>query len=186
MSATDSSHQQKADDLLRSLESFLANGRNIDNYDLPEDIDYKYVSEKTATNIFRLIARKTSTKLENGAAMPKTPRRMRIARRIDYVLARRRMDTAQRIEDAQRARDQLDANLGRVYEFLWAARQPGQEVDFPVADYPRLVDRLAKLRKVIGNIEKMAKSALDGEATDPESDGEWDGDLTFMDVPSFA
>jgi hypothetical protein len=102
-------------------------------------------------------------------AVPETPYREKIARRVDVQLARRALHTSERILAAQYIDESITANVPPLAKFLRAARQT--ELRFPTSAEGLLVN-IAHLRKNMDDMEEMIMGHVDFEVTEADEDGD--------------
>ncbi|KAJ7736826.1 hypothetical protein B0H16DRAFT_1891791 [Mycena metata] len=148
--------QREANNLRNLLE-------HVQEHGLPDSlipwpaIDYNEVSTPTCTAVLAL--------LQAGHAAPtapETPERVRVAREIDYVLAKRDYLVKQRVCDAQRLEALIKEHLPTILHPLQAARRSGDEQSlFPDVNKDKIVESLHALRRAMNAVEDMVRSSTD-------------------------
>ncbi|KAJ7185361.1 hypothetical protein C8R46DRAFT_377067 [Mycena filopes] len=175
------SDQAKAEALIRALVPIADSPTALDSHHYPQ-IDYAGVSTESCYTLTSMLRCRGD---KSGATVPKTPKREKVARRIDYQLARRRLQSAEeqlsifdRILTSQDLEDNIVENIELVCNFLRAARQPHLDFAFPKSQI-ELVRCFKRAHEALYEAEDLMKGSFDSEETEPDSDGPESGNTTL-------
>ncbi|KAJ7822756.1 hypothetical protein B0H13DRAFT_1919978 [Mycena leptocephala] len=157
--------QAEAKSLLEQL--VLLNKMNMEQSDNALDwpmVDYNQVPTQTCTAVLGLLNKHVAP------TAPETPRRVRIAREIDCVLAKRVYLGKQRVTNAQYLGAQMKACLPPILRFLEAAcRTADEQFLFPDTEIT-VLESLHAVRGAIDAIEDMVRTNRDLDGTEQDTD----------------
>ncbi|KAF7347090.1 hypothetical protein MVEN_01463000 [Mycena venus] len=138
-----------------------------DSYSWPS-IDYDDVTTESCRTIFQLL--KENSNVRDYADITETPRRQRVARHLNSVIAEREYLPKKRAFDAQICDAALKRDLVPVFDFLRAARRnPGEEFIFPTPA-ARILSSVVALRVALDKVEDLVMASTDVDATAPDSE----------------
>ncbi|KAJ6528275.1 hypothetical protein DFH09DRAFT_1186064, partial [Mycena vulgaris] len=155
------SPQQEAEGL---IEDITQGHHDTARYKWP-DIDYEQVSTPTCRTVLDLIDGGNTKYRGYDTVTPETPRKERIARQIDSVLADRIQLVKKRKFMAQNLDDSLNKNLKFIFTFLRAARRSDREqINFPHSP-ETLMQSLASAQRALAEVAEMVHGNTDLDET---------------------
>ncbi|KAJ7735357.1 hypothetical protein B0H16DRAFT_1695671 [Mycena metata] len=164
------SHQEEAERLGRELEILNKGKLEESSFDWPM-IDYSQVSTNTCKEVFQLLrTRPPSTAARKTTSVPETPRRVRMARELDYVLSERVSLAKKRAVDAQNLEELIKIQLPTLFRWLTAARRTTDEhFVFPEPEYA-VLKSLRAVKNAMSTMEDMVIGQSDLDATDADTE----------------
>ncbi|KAJ7028359.1 hypothetical protein C8F04DRAFT_1119771 [Mycena alexandri] len=166
-----SHHQEDTECLGKELEILNKGKLDESSFDWPM-IDYKQVSTNTCTEVFQLLGMQPqrASASKTTPAELETPHRVRLARKIDYVLSERVSLAKKRTVDAQDLEDLIKIELPTIFQFLKAARRTTDEhFVFPNPE-SMVLKSLNAVRAALNAIEDMVIVNSDLDATDADTE----------------
>lgn len=135
------------------------------------------MSTETCTTLYSLLAKNTPVR-GYRVVTPETPRRVKITRHVDAILAERAYLMKRRVLAAQALDERIKTHIEPIFRFLRVARRTqSEQFTFPNEEH-ELMHSLMVLRTALSGVEDMIRGQSDLDETELETEDE-DADITL-------